>query len=308
MTLTMQSAWNEIAELGHRNVGEMAAAVAKGALMGARGNSGVILSQLWRGFSRGLHGAEILDGATLVKGFVEARDTAYKGVVRPVEGTILTVSKDIATAAESARRLHAHAAHQARVGVEFVLADPAVVHGVRFGHQPRQSAGEFVLFERLGHVEVEPRIVGSDRAAVHRMRHQRAQQVRGRVKAHVAVAPLPVEDRFDFLARLQGRLAGRRDVQDLAFITGLMSLMPAALGLPMTDILAHIAVASDARRALSRREGELGQLLELIERYDDNDMAGTAGLLGRRGNLTLNGLGALLADAIAWVQQLTAGE
>jgi DAK2 domain fusion protein YloV len=102
MTLTMQSAWNEIAELGTRSVGEMAAAVAKGALMGARGNSGVILSQLWRGFSRGLHGAEILDGPTLVKGFVEARDTAYKGVVRPVEGTILTVSKDVAAAAESA--------------------------------------------------------------------------------------------------------------------------------------------------------------------------------------------------------------
>ncbi|RJP47701.1 MAG: DAK2 domain-containing protein [Anaerolineaceae bacterium] len=102
MTLTMQSAWNEIAELGTRSVGEMAAAVAKGALMGARGNSGVILSQLWRGFSRGLHGADILDGPTLVKGFVEARDTAYKGVVRPVEGTILTVSKDIAIAAEFA--------------------------------------------------------------------------------------------------------------------------------------------------------------------------------------------------------------
>jgi DAK2 domain fusion protein YloV len=102
MTLTMQSAWNEISELGLRNVGEMAAAVAKGALMGARGNSGVILSQLWRGFSRGLHGADVLDGPTLVKGFVEARDTAYKGVVRPVEGTILTVSKDAAAAAEAA--------------------------------------------------------------------------------------------------------------------------------------------------------------------------------------------------------------
>ncbi|MBI5935276.1 MAG: DAK2 domain-containing protein [Chloroflexi bacterium] len=102
MTLTMQSAWNEISTLGTRSAGEMAAAVAKGALMGARGNSGVILSQLWRGFSRGLHGADILDGPTLVKGFVEARDTAYKGVVRPVEGTILTVSKDVAIAAEAA--------------------------------------------------------------------------------------------------------------------------------------------------------------------------------------------------------------
>src|SRR3990172_3257198 len=91
MTLTMQSAWNEIAELGTRNAGEMAAAVAKGALMGARGNSGVILSQLWRGFARGLHGTETIDGPALAKGFAEGRDTAYKGVVRPVEGTILTV-------------------------------------------------------------------------------------------------------------------------------------------------------------------------------------------------------------------------
>src|ERR1041384_7694958 len=93
MVLTMQSAWNEIKDLGQRNLAEMAAAVSKGALMGARGNSGVILSQLWRGFSRGVQGKETLDGPTLVKGFVEARDTAYKGVVRPVEGTILTVAR-----------------------------------------------------------------------------------------------------------------------------------------------------------------------------------------------------------------------
>lgn len=117
------------------------------------------------------------------------------------------------------------------------------------------------------------------------------------------------------LAALRGRLMElvseklfptRRDLQDLAFITGLMSLMPAALGLPMTEILTHIAVAPDARRALSRHEGDLGLLLELIERYDDNDMAGTAELLGRRGSLTLGSLGGLLAEAIAWVQQLTA--
>ena len=101
MVLTMQSAYNEISELGHRSVDDMAAAVSQGALMGARGNSGVILSQLWRGFSRGLQGQEVLDGPGLVKAFAEARDTAYKGVVRPVEGTILTVAKDIAAATEA---------------------------------------------------------------------------------------------------------------------------------------------------------------------------------------------------------------
>ncbi len=102
MVLTMQSAWNEIKNMGTRHIGEMAAAVSQGALMGARGNSGVILSQLWRGFSRTLHENDILDGPTLAKGFAEARDTAYKGVVRPVEGTILTVAKDVAAALENA--------------------------------------------------------------------------------------------------------------------------------------------------------------------------------------------------------------
>ncbi len=94
MVLTLQSAWNEIKDSGYRSISDMAAAVSKGALMGARGNSGVILSQLWRGFSRGVHGKDILDAATLVKAFSEARDTAYKGVVRPVEGTILTVARE----------------------------------------------------------------------------------------------------------------------------------------------------------------------------------------------------------------------
>jgi len=102
MVLTMQSAWAEIDDLGHRHVGQMAAAVSQGALMGARGNSGVILSQLWRGFARALHNQEALDGPSLVRAFTDARDTAYKGVVRPVEGTILTVAKDVAAAAEAA--------------------------------------------------------------------------------------------------------------------------------------------------------------------------------------------------------------
>jgi len=102
MVLTMQSAYNEIVSLGHHGVGQMAAAVSQGALMGARGNSGVILSQLWRGFAHALHNQDVLDGPSLVRAFAEGRDTAYKGVVRPVEGTILTVAKDSATAAAEA--------------------------------------------------------------------------------------------------------------------------------------------------------------------------------------------------------------
>jgi uncharacterized protein len=62
MLLTMQAAYAEIARSGENNAGKMAHAVAQGALMGARGNSGVILSQLWRGFARGLDSLETMDG------------------------------------------------------------------------------------------------------------------------------------------------------------------------------------------------------------------------------------------------------
>ncbi len=101
MVLTMQAALREAEATGTENVGEMAKALAQGALMGARGNSGVILSQIWRGFSRSLDSLPTMDTALLLKGLTEARDTAYKGVVKPVEGTILTVIKDIATSANA---------------------------------------------------------------------------------------------------------------------------------------------------------------------------------------------------------------
>ena len=104
MVLTMQAAFDEIAGLPESNFGKMAHAIAHGALMGARGNSGVILSQIWRGFARAVDNKAVLDMPTLVKALNEARDTAYKGVVRPVEGTILTVAKDVASAAEEAFR------------------------------------------------------------------------------------------------------------------------------------------------------------------------------------------------------------
>jgi DAK2 domain fusion protein YloV len=100
MVLTMQAALDEIENSAERNVGRMAQAIAHGALMGARGNSGVILSQLWRGIARSLDHENYLTGKNLVRAFSAGRDTAYKGVVRPVEGTILTVAKDIAAAAE----------------------------------------------------------------------------------------------------------------------------------------------------------------------------------------------------------------
>jgi len=124
MVLTMQSAWNEIKDSGHRKLSDMAAGVAKGALMGARGNSGVILSQIWRGFARAVHDRETLDGESLAKGFAEARDTAYKGVVKPVEGTILTVIRGVADATEAALQSTSDAISILEVAVK--AADEAV--------------------------------------------------------------------------------------------------------------------------------------------------------------------------------------
>jgi uncharacterized protein len=101
MVLTMQAAQNEIALSEEQNIGKMAHMIAQGALMGARGNSGVILSQIWRGFARGLDNYETMDSKKLAHALSEAKTTAYKGVVRPVEGTILTVIKDVAADADS---------------------------------------------------------------------------------------------------------------------------------------------------------------------------------------------------------------
>jgi hypothetical protein len=99
MVLTMQAAFDEVSTSGISNVGQLAHSIARGALMGARGNSGVILSQIWRGFARALNDHPTMDVKLLADALEESRATAYKGVVRPVEGTILTVIKDIAAQA-----------------------------------------------------------------------------------------------------------------------------------------------------------------------------------------------------------------
>ncbi|HAF61328.1 MAG TPA: hypothetical protein DCK95_03265 [Anaerolineaceae bacterium] len=104
MFLTMKTAYAEIEADGDNHAGRIAKSFAHGALMGARGNSGVILSQILRGFARALDDNENLDADILVQALAESRNTAYKGVVRPVEGTILTVIKDIARAGEELRK------------------------------------------------------------------------------------------------------------------------------------------------------------------------------------------------------------
>ncbi|HLE26992.1 MAG TPA: DAK2 domain-containing protein [Anaerolineales bacterium] len=125
MLLTVQAAWNEIAESGENNVAKIAHAVAHGALMGARGNSGVILSQIWRGFARGLDNAETFDADALVSALQEGRDTAYRGVGKPVEGTILTVIRETTEAVTQARAGSADLRHLLECAVSAAQASVA---------------------------------------------------------------------------------------------------------------------------------------------------------------------------------------
>ena len=101
MLLTMRSAVEEAGSINGAPVGDVARSMAYGALMGARGNSGVILSQFWRGMADALNGKETLDGEALAEALERASSTAYDGLVHPIEGTILTVLRDAANAARS---------------------------------------------------------------------------------------------------------------------------------------------------------------------------------------------------------------
>lgn len=99
MVLTMRSAWAEVAGSPETHVGRMAQALAYGALMGARGNSGVILSQVWRGFADTVRDLEAFDAPALARGLRAGYETAYRSIAKPVEGTILTVAQAAAEAA-----------------------------------------------------------------------------------------------------------------------------------------------------------------------------------------------------------------
>ncbi|MBQ9068479.1 MAG: DAK2 domain-containing protein [Eggerthellaceae bacterium] len=106
MSLTIQSVVDNLAALpiGSTGKDDIRRAITTGALMGARGNSGVITSQILRGFCEGIEDAETFDVEALDEAFAHAQTTAFQAVRKPVEGTILTVLKDSATAAKQARK------------------------------------------------------------------------------------------------------------------------------------------------------------------------------------------------------------
>jgi len=96
MNLTMSSGVKEVANKNDKSISNISKAFSRGLLMGARGNSGVILSQIFRGFSQGLAGKDEIDAVELSEAFNVGKDVAYKAVMRPVEGTILTVVREAA--------------------------------------------------------------------------------------------------------------------------------------------------------------------------------------------------------------------
>jgi len=100
MLLTMHSAIGEAKQNTDNTASSIAKSIAHGALMGARGNSGVILSQFWRGIAKGLEGKSSFNGKDFALALVEASQAAYEGIVHPIEGTILTVLRDAARAAK----------------------------------------------------------------------------------------------------------------------------------------------------------------------------------------------------------------
>ena len=96
MKLTLTSGAKEIKNIDSKSIYEVARKLSRGLLMGARGNSGVILSQLFRGFASGLEGEDVADAVIFAKALKKGVETAYKAVMKPVEGTILTVSRESA--------------------------------------------------------------------------------------------------------------------------------------------------------------------------------------------------------------------
>ena len=99
MTLTIMSAASEVSALADPDMETLAKAISSGSLRGARGNSGVILSQLLRGFTKGTKGHKEMDAVVIAAAMEKAVETAYKAVMKPKEGTILTVSREAAVKA-----------------------------------------------------------------------------------------------------------------------------------------------------------------------------------------------------------------
>jgi DAK2 domain fusion protein YloV len=179
MLLTLQSAVEDIKESPAAEVGKIARIAAHGSLMGARGNSGVILSQIFRGFANAVQGKSALTPAELGVAFEEAANAAYRAVIKPTEGTILTVAREAGRAAVAAGRevgasrvdVIRAAAEGAKQAVDRtpsqlrILREAGVVDAGGYGLQIMLE-GMLRSFEAESSGETPARVVGSPSVAV----------------------------------------------------------------------------------------------------------------------------------------------
>jgi len=119
MNLTITSGAKEVINISNANIYEVARSFSKGLLMGARGNSGVILSQIFRGFAQGMEGLSEVNVIQFTEAWDKAREVAYKAVMRPVEGTVLTVIRESSTALKQ----HADEFQSIESAMEFLLKE-----------------------------------------------------------------------------------------------------------------------------------------------------------------------------------------
>ncbi len=132
MMHTMRSAWEACQQNTDTSLGAIAHAISQGALRGSRGNSGIILSQIWRGFARAIDGKTSCSVADLARALRESANTAYAGVNNPVEGTMLTVARETADAAERAAKQSGDLQYMldsiTRAAFESVQRTPSLLH------------------------------------------------------------------------------------------------------------------------------------------------------------------------------------
>lgn len=189
MYLTVLSAVKESEKVSGSKLGKVAAAASMGSLMGARGNSGVIFSQILRGFSKYVEPYDRIDGAQLARALERAAQTAYQAVLKPVEGTMLTIIRELAKAAIDASKRNADIIHVLDSAIERgqevldrtpdmlqALKEAGVVDaggkglllffiGVRRGLMNEGIYVEAVTFPRLG-AEIVDRIPGIDQSVI----------------------------------------------------------------------------------------------------------------------------------------------
>ncbi len=190
MFLTMRSVMEEADRASSNSVSVVAKAMAQGALMGARGNSGVILSQFFRGLAKGLDEKESVTGSDLAVALDEASRAAYKGLSQPVEGTMLTVIKDASKAAKEVARtnpdnLASVAGAAVDAAKDSVARTPLLLDVLReAGVVDAGGQGIYVLLEGvLRYLE----------GKVEEMRYRRPQMIAAELPVAATAAPIVTE-------------------------------------------------------------------------------------------------------------------